>query len=145
MTYIFKIEQKSFQKENLCLTLNTHLSNLDLKSQSVKWTNCCILQASYLVWLYCRYKLRLFAFQVSFTCIQSVSNIWLLIKLLTHGPLDRFVSQFVDLNHYICCSEASNFSNLDKYTNCTNILSTGRCTCSLIHFYKEVCIMLLVL
>ena len=114
MTYIFKIEQKSFQKENLCLTLNTHLSNLDLKSQSVKWTNCCILQASYLVWLYCRYKLRLFTFQVSFTCIQSVSNIWLLIKLLTHGPLDRFVSQFVDLNHYICCSEASNFSNLNS-------------------------------
>ena len=46
------------------------------ETQEIKWTNLCIHQASYLVWLYCRYWIRLFAFQVSITCIHSVCNIW---------------------------------------------------------------------
>ena len=56
------------------------------------------------------------------------------------------VCRFKSLHNirHFCCSEASNFSKLDKSTNCTIILSKGPCTCSLIHFYKEVHIMLLV-
>ena len=75
-----------------------------------------------------------------FVEVNQAISVWSIRQL--YVAISRLIS-FDNIKHF-CCSEVFIFCKIYKFKTWRLILSNGPNFSSLIHFYKEVCIMLLI-